>query len=238
MGVASSISRFTAYLKRHGFGATIRRAGAALKQSLFASRTVLFYCDLAKQTKDPASIPSPLRVERLTSLAELGPKDLHEMTSFWDEKQANRNIRERFGRGASLWLLRSEENLAGFGWTLQGSTVEPHYFPLTQDDVHLFDFHVFPEYRGHGLNPLLVSQILGRLAAECGGRAFIEAGEWNEAQLASLRKTAFRRIGSATKSTVFRRTIVFWDQTEAGQQAQRDVEGRNEAARVVTSREK
>ena len=48
MAISSSFSRLTAYYTRHGFVATIRRAGLALKRALFASRMVVFYCDLGK----------------------------------------------------------------------------------------------------------------------------------------------------------------------------------------------
>jgi predicted membrane-bound mannosyltransferase len=82
MGISSSISRLRAYYTRHGFGATIRRAGLAVKRRLFSSCMVLFYCDLAKQTTAPVNIPSSLTVERLRSYAELIQQDLKEMTSF------------------------------------------------------------------------------------------------------------------------------------------------------------
>jgi ribosomal protein S18 acetylase RimI-like enzyme len=118
---------------------------------------------------------------------------------------------ERFGLGASLWLIKSHDKLAGYGWTLEGRTVEPHFFSLGHRDVHLFDFHVFPQYRGQGMNPTLVTSILRALTAEGAGRAFIEAAEWNQAQLSSLTKTPFRRLGMARKSTLFSRTLVLWD---------------------------
>ena len=149
-------------------------------------------------------------MERHRNQTDLSPQDLQEITSFWNPKLARRNIKERFELGASLWLIKLEDQLAGYGWTLQGRTVEPHYFRLGPDDVHLFDFHVFPQYRGRGVNPSLVSYILRSLAAESHGRAFIEAAEWNQAQLASLRRTPFRRLGSARKFTLFRHTMVFW----------------------------
>ena len=76
--------------------------------------------------------------------------------------------------------------------------------------MHLFDFHVFPQYRGRGINPFLVTHILESLARVGAGRAFIEAAEWNKAQLSSLTKTPFRRLGMARKLTIFRRTIVLW----------------------------
>jgi GNAT superfamily N-acetyltransferase len=214
MDISRSISRFTTYYTRHGFGATIRRGGVAVKRTLFSNRMVLFYCELAKQTTATASAPSSLKVERLRSHAELSPQDLREMISFWNPKEAHRNIRERFDHGASLWLIKSEEDLAGYGWTLQGGTIEPHYFPLAQEDVHLFDFHVFPKYRGRGINPLLVNYILRNLALNCASRAFIEAAEWNRAQLTSLQKTPFRRLGQAKSFTILGHTFVSWAQKE------------------------
>ena len=220
MSISSSISRFTDYFTRHGFAATVRRLGLSARRTLFSSRMVLFYCDLATQSSPTADMPSNLKVERIKNQTELNAQDLKEITSFWNPKLARRNIEERFELGASVWLIKVEDNLAGYGWTLQGRTVEPHYFRLGMDDVHLFDFHMFPQYRGRGLNPALVSYILRGLAAECRGRAFIEAAEWNRAQLASLGRTSFHRLGSARKLTLFRHTIVSWSRDKPVPQTQ------------------
>jgi hypothetical protein len=215
MAISASISRLTAYYKRHGVGATLRRLGLAVKRTLFSSRMVLFYCDLSKVSAPAPGIPSRLRVERHQSQSDLSPNDLQEITSFWNPDLAHRNICERFGLGASLWLIRFEEKLAGYGWTLRGRTVEPHYFPVSPSDIHLFDFHMFSQYRGRGMNSLFVNQILHSMATECQGRAFIEAAEWNRAQLASLRKTPFHRLGSARKWTLLRGIMVCWDENSS-----------------------
>jgi ribosomal protein S18 acetylase RimI-like enzyme len=217
MGISTSISRFADYYRRHGSWETIRRAALALRRALFSSRMVLFYCDLSTQTLHRADLPSFLKVERKTSSAELSPEDLEAMTSFWNPKLAYRNMGERFDKGASLWLIKSEGKLAGYGWTLRGRTIEPHYFPPEEGDVHLFDFHVFPQYRGWGMNPFLVTHILRSLATEGAGRALIEAAEWNQAQLSSLSKTPFRFLGRARKLTIFGRTIVCWTEKETAQ---------------------
>ena len=130
MSISSSISRFTDYFTRHGFAATVRRLGLSARRTLFSSRMVLFYCDLATQSSPTADMPSNLKVERIKNQTELNAQDLKEITSFWNPKLARRNIEERFELGASVWLIKVEDNLAGYGWTLQGRTVEPHYFPL------------------------------------------------------------------------------------------------------------
>jgi len=234
VSISSSISRLTDYYKRQGFGATFRRAGLAVKRALFASRMVVFYCDLAKQSMAPVNIlPSSLHVERLGSYAELSAQDLQEMTSFWNPGQAHRNIRERFDRGASLWLIKSGDKLAGYGWTLQGSSIEPYYFPLAPNDVHLFDFHVFPQYRGHGINPHLVASILRTLGADRRGRAFIEAAEWNQAQLLSLRKTAFLQLGLVRSFSIFGQKYVSWLEDEAQEQTQNDVPPRSKPLKTA-----
>src|SRR5208283_2850798 len=140
MSISTSISRFTAYYSRHGFRATVQRAGVALKRVLFANRMVVLYCDLPGQSLRPVNIPSSMSVDRRRSEGELGHTDFQEITSFWNPKLARRNIKERFAKGASLWLIKSEDKVAGYGWTLQGRTIAEYYFPMAHSDVQLFDF--------------------------------------------------------------------------------------------------
>lgn len=198
---------------------------------------VVFYCDLNEQCLPPVNIPKAFRVERLTSLSDLSPHRLQEITSFWNPKLANRNIRERFEKGVSLWLVECEDQLAGYGWTLKGNTIAPYYFPLGPHDVHLFDFHVFPHFRGRGINPYLVGTILGQLTSDCGARAFIEAAEWNEAQLSSLRKTPFRYLGSVRSFTILGHTFGSWTRSDAVAQTQESSESSDQIMRTARSNE-
>jgi len=237
MGISSSISRFGAYYARHGFGATFRRAGVAAKRALFSSRMVVFYCDLGKETAAPVNIPSSLRVERLRSYAELDAQDLQEMTSFWNPKQAHRNIREQFDQGASLWLIKFGDKLAGYGWTLQGRTIAPYYFPTGHEDAQLFDFYVFPKFRGRAMHWVLTAHILQTLASEGGARAFADTAEWNQAQLSSFKMTHFRRLGVARSFTIFGHTFVSWVENEAVEEMQKDTQRRSGAPIMVRSHE-
>jgi len=130
MSISDSISRLTNYLQRHGLIATIRRAVLAAKRTLFSGRMVVFYCDLAAaQPEAPVNLPDSLLVERVASYAGLSQPDFQEMTSFWDSKLAQHNIQERFLKGASLWLVKSEGKLTGYGWTLQGPPSNRFTFP-------------------------------------------------------------------------------------------------------------
>lgn len=235
MGISSSISRLTDYYRRHGFGATIRRAGLAVKRALFSSRMVVFYCDLGKQTTAPVNIPNSLRVERVRSSAGLSQQNLQEMTSFWNPKQVHRNIRERFDKGASLWLIKSGDKLAGYGWTLHGRTIAPYYFLLGEDDVQLFDFYVFPKFRGRAIQWLLTAYILQTLAAEGGARAFADTGEWNQAQLSSFKMTPLRRLGLVRSFAIFGHTFLSWVENEPVAQVREGNEPKDKVSSMASS---
>jgi hypothetical protein len=210
LSIPTSISRFSDYLKRNGLSATARRVALAVRRSLFANRSVLFYCDLPTLGPFPHALPDSLTIERVRSQAELSQADFEQITSFWNPELARRNIEERFGLGASIWMIRSNGNLAGYGWTLQGRTVEPHYFPLSANDVQFFDFHVFPKYRGRAMDWFVMTYALHQLAAEGCLRAYGEAAEWNKASISSFGTTPFRRFGMGKKYSLAGHTIVRW----------------------------
>ncbi len=204
------IRRFCQYAKRHGFRATLGRMGISCKRIWTGNRHVLFYCDLA--TFKPAEFDDPkfAKVEQKNAESELDGQDVSQIANVWNPEIAHRQISERFGQGASLWLFKLNGKLAAYGWTIVGRTVESHFMPLGKNDAHLFDFFVFPEYRGRRINPSLVTHILTKLALETKNRAFIEAAQWNTAQLSSLSKTPFRQFGLASKHDFFGKTLVVW----------------------------
>lgn len=237
MRISASISRLTAYYTRHGFGATFRRAGVAAKRALFSNRMVVFYCDLTKQSTGPVNTPSSLKVERLKSYAELGAHDLQEMTSFWNPRQAHRNIRERFEKGASLWLIKSESKLAGYSWTLRGKTIAPYYFLLGEDDVQLFDFYVFPKFRGRAILWFLVANILHRLKAEGRARVFGDVAEWNQPSLSFYKMTPFRRLGLVRSFTILGHTFVSWVDNDPPVQIQKGTQRRDRFSTVARPHE-
>lgn len=212
MPIFTSISRLAAYYNRHGVRATIRRTALAMRRELFSNRMVVFYCDLANHAPPPADLPSSLDIEHLKSYPELSSQDLHQIIHVWSPKLAHRDVRQRFSGGASLWLIRSGGSLAGYAWTLQGRTMVPYYLPLAEDDVHLFDFHVFPKYRGRAIIHFLVVYILWRLSVDGAARVYGEVAEWNDASLSSYTTMPFRRLGRVRRLTLLRRTIVCWDE--------------------------
>ena len=190
--------------------ATLRRGWLALRRAASPDKMVLFACALPVQN-------APLltgTLDRKKNQEALSAEDLARLLSHWNPDAMRGLIAERFAANAELWLLRDAGTFAAYGWTLKEKTMEPHYFPLQPGDVHLFDFFVFPEFRGRSLNPALVGQILAALSREGLKRALIEAAPWNHAQLASLKKTPFQRLGVARKSFFKQSTVVWSDRSK------------------------
>jgi GNAT superfamily N-acetyltransferase len=167
---------------------------------------VLFSCPLPLKSFDPAS---DIRVERV-GRKTITKVDYERILGVWNPKSRARQFAYRFEAGSELWLAKMDGSLAAFGWTIKGRTVEPHFFPLQSGDLHLFDFFVFPDHRGRGVNVTLVMQVLAQLGQEDVRCAHIECAAWNDAQFRSLGKTAFRRYAEATKLRVLGHTIVIW----------------------------
>lgn len=204
------IDRLLNYSRRHGLRATFERVWLSFQRAWLGTRMVLYECNLNAKDLSPLEPLANATLERKTMATELSPDDLNRITTAWNTELSKRLHAERFARGASLWLLKVDGKVAAYGWTISKETIEPHFFPLGPNDAHLFDFFVFPEYRGRRFNPLLVNHILARLALEDTSRAFIEAAEWNTAQLSSLGRTFFRKLGYARKWRILGRTVVVW----------------------------
>jgi GNAT superfamily N-acetyltransferase len=205
-----SFGRFLHYARHHSVQATLNRIHVSFKRIRAGNRQVLFFCDLRTCEATMPDGPGHTNVERKNAETELDSHDLQRIVNSWNPKIARQRLSERFRQGASLWLFKLDGHLAAYGWTIIGRTVEPHFFPLGVNDAHLFDYFVFPEFRGRRINPALVNHILACLASERRSRAFIEAAEWNTPQLTSLGRTPFRPFGRARKWHVFGKILVAW----------------------------
>jgi hypothetical protein len=205
------MSRLITYYRRNGLQATLERTVLFVRRSFSRNRMVLFHFDLPNDgSMAVTNLPGHLNVERKVGLDGIDRQDWQQIVEFWNPELCRRNFAERFREGASLWMIRFQGNLAGYGWTMTGHTIAPYYHPLGANDAHLFDFLIFPEFRGRNINPSLVGHILNALAMEGRSRAYIEVREWNRTQLISLAKTPFRRLGVARKVSLFGRTFVEW----------------------------
>lgn len=206
------LSRLVTYWTRHGLWATLRRVWIDVRRTFVQNRFVIFYFDLLKQ--DDAVLRkarlSNLSVERKRCLEEIDREDWKRIVEFWNPKITERLFSQRFSAGSSLWLLRLEGALAGYGWTMIGRAMEPYFLPFGDNDVFMYDHLVFPEYRGRRLLSALMTYEVMHMAAESRSRAYFEVAEWNQPCISNVTRTGFRPIGIARKRTVFGRTFIEW----------------------------
>ena len=237
MSISSSISRITEYYKRHGLAATFGRARLAGERALFAGRMVVFYCDLDVRRLPPVNVPKAMRLERLTALAELSEERLQAITSFWNKELASRNIRERFEKGASLWLVECEGQLAGYGWTLQGKRSLRTIFHSGRMTCSYLTFMFPPGFAVGQSIGFLLAIFSHTLAAEGRSRAFADTGEWNQAQLASFKMTPFRLLGYVRTYRVFGQLLNRWVASPPVEQGKKGRAPKGRAMKVLRSNE-
>lgn len=206
------LRRVYSFLQRQGLRALAARAILEIRHLLKGHRMVLFCCDGSGMDGVGRLESTSGHIERIQAASELAPCDFDRLLMAGDPLTIKKGMEERFAEGASLWLFKVQDRVAGFGWTIVGHTVEPYFFPLAPYDVHFFDFFVLPEYRGNRINPSLIKGILEQGVLLGNGRAYIECWEWNQPQLASLKRTPFQKLAVATKRTLFGRTMVSWRQ--------------------------
>jgi len=210
--VGEFFSRLASFCRRHGIIGAVEEARVRAHRALFQNWKILFYCDLQGQAVcgKPPELPSGAAIERKSRSSEMSEKDWQAIFKIWDPRLSRRAFAQRFARGATMWLVRTGEEIAGYGWTLRGGTIQPDYYQLGEKDVHLFDFMVLPEFRRQGINCMLVNHIAQALAAEGRARAYIETYEWNHSMLKSLERTNFRACGKAHKRFLQGHTVVTW----------------------------
>ena len=80
--------------------------------------------------------------------------------------------------------------------------------------------------------------ILKGLTGDCAGRALIEAAEWNHAQLSSLEKTPFVRMGMVRSFEVLGRTLVHWVDGQAAEGTERAKSVRRNGPAMVRPHER
>ena len=203
----SAIARLWSFYRSRGLGSTLARCTESVRRLSYGGRMILFSCVLPTA---PASHPAGVSFER-HSASSLGRAEFLGVFGEQDTAAREHELAVRFAAGGELWLVRWEGRLAAYGWTIQGSTIEPHFFPIQAEEVHFFDFFVAPPFRGRGINVALMLEVLARLSEHGVRRVHLECAAWNAVQLRSLGKSLFRRNGAARMFRLFGRSLVIWD---------------------------
>jgi len=207
--------RFIRYYRCKGIISTAHRLLQKIMESFFQKPNIIFFVDLPRLKNEKYILPANFGVECVRSEAEISMQDLNMLFEHIGERIFRHRMEERFGKGALLWLVKVDNVLTGYIWTIVGTTIQLHYLPLTNKDVHLFDNFIFEELRGRGVNPALVNYVLAKLREEDMARAFIETNVANTPEIRSLAKTGFEKYGLARKYHAWGHCFVIWSKLKA-----------------------
>jgi GNAT superfamily N-acetyltransferase len=215
MWINRTIRRFMLSYKRKGFMSTLYRIIQFFYRILFKSKTVLFYTDFYELDNSILKLPQDIVIECKTKYYEALQSDMKKIINYWEDRKLMDETRERFEKGAILWVLKLKDEIAGFGWAIRGKMVSTYYLPLAPNDAVLFDFLTFEEYRGHGLYALLCEKIMRELKLEGVVRAYGMTDEWNTSSIRGLEKTFFKKFIITRKFHVLSRNLTIWSYADS-----------------------
>lgn len=185
----------------------IMRTIAALAQNA----EVLFSVDAADIDPHAVVLDGMISVESFTDIDKIRSQDLEKLALHMGSNGLlRRELRRFFSRRGVFWLARYSGEPAGFHWSIRAGMEGFYFFPMYERDAVLVSSQVFPEFRGRGVNPQMIQHILVELKKEGVTRMYISCKVDNKANLRSIPKTSFRRIGTVREFRFFGRRLLYW----------------------------
>jgi RimJ/RimL family protein N-acetyltransferase len=130
------------------------------------------------------SVTSPNMIDDvLRNKFKLYPRDI-----WWDTDTMLK-------KGACLWIGYLNGKFANVTWTRTGDKIRSYFFPLTPGCVLISHSVTIPEYRGNGLYPAILAEIIQALAAQGFERFYIDCSDWNQPSKRVIERVGFSLIG-------------------------------------------
>lgn len=204
------VSRLVQSIKTKGIFFTMNRFFIISKRTLFQNKSIIYCADLCSIEYDNFELPKNYFIEVIQKEEDLSKNNLKQLLKYRPHEILKLQFQERFHKGAVLWLLMISDNVVGFHWSITGQPIKQYFFSFTCKDALLFDSEIFAEFRGQGLNPLLIDYIMCNLKKQGVNRAYIDIRMWNAANIRSITKTKFKKIGIARKVILLGKVFVIW----------------------------
>ena len=205
--------RLTRYYRKHGVTGFLKHAVDKLAEKLFQAPEVIYAVDLPQLTAPRHELPDSWSLAERKAQAEMTAAEIDALYEQLGQLEMNAHMKERFGKGASLWLLGIDGSAVGMVWSESAPTLWPHCMALGPHDLHLFDNVVFEAFRGQGINPVLIETVLQELKRQGFSRLYIETNWRNIPERRSIRKTSFQPLGVASVQRRGGKIIAAWDTT-------------------------
>jgi hypothetical protein len=203
------LNRLTRLYKTYGFGELIKRVLIRIWHSIYTKPDVIYFADLPLLSSE-VRLKEMCRVVERRSCDSMEHCELDSLCNYIGRSIAMYQLKERFSKGASIWLLKKGDECLGMVWTIMGDTIEPFYYFMGKKDVHFFNNEIFITYRGQGFNSGLIEYVLIIMKERGCVRAYIETNKRNVREQRSLKKTSFRIVGLAKKTNWFGKHLTVW----------------------------
>jgi len=119
-----------------------------------------------------------------------------------------REFEQLFRKGAQLWMIFCNKEIAGICWSRSGLTRADYFIPLKTNDANILSCFVFPKFRGRGIYPATLKHIASTLKDHDGiRRVFIDCKSWNYPSIRGIEKAGFHIIGRAVCIALFNRVV-------------------------------
>lgn len=199
------------FFKTNGPWNTITYSVQKVKRKIIPSKVVLFYIDLIDRDNKRCELPDDYNIEKINSFNEIRQDDLNVLNRYLGKKKISNQINKRFEIPQTcLNLLKVDNKLVGFIWTIRGGYVVPFYFPVLENDAVIFDVVIFPKYRGQRLSSIFTEYITCLLRNDGLIRIFISVATWNNSSLRWVKKMDYRRLGTTRKFRMFHIYLTRW----------------------------
>jgi hypothetical protein len=135
---------------------------------------------------------------------------MQKLIDHWHKANMTDRIKERFDLGALLWLIKSNDCIAGYAWPIQETMAAAFPLPITPHDAIFFDAHILDVYRGHSFYRLLMNYMFGQLKLMGATRVFGLLYGWNSSVISGIKKTHFHIFSKVRKLHFLGRNITVW----------------------------
>jgi GNAT superfamily N-acetyltransferase len=202
--------RIRRFYGKYGFSKSIGKFFTTLRDLVIDKPDFIYFADLPLLKSPQTQLREACYVVERRDEGSLLSSELEALNGYIGSRLISFRLKERFSKGASLWLLKTKDECIGMVWTIVGATIEPYYYFIGRHDVHFFNNEVFIPYRGKGFNPGLIEHILFSLKERGALRAYLETNQRNIKEQRSIQKTSFQKMGLAKKKKYMGKRHTIW----------------------------
>jgi hypothetical protein len=175
----------------------------------------IVWCTNLMQREDLAEfvLPDHLSFQRYQAMDQIGKEDLRAFLACSSILMGSATfiiMHERFNKGAILWMLKVNGQVAGYWWTIANNHVTPTYLPHTSKDIHAIGIELFEGFRGGRLLKTFSQAVQSTLKKECYQRYYAETYLWNLNAIKAFQRIGDCKVGTATRFGFFGKNVIIW----------------------------